>query len=64
MMTEKERLNDIRGEVEASDIFETIMFCFDEWENYLPKEKIKNEIISTVADMIEGFLKEEERRTI
>lgn len=55
-----EKLLDIRGEVEGSNIFETILFCFDEYGKYLSKEDIKDEIISTVTDMIESYLIEEE----
>ena len=60
MKNAKEKLIDIRGEVEGSNILDTILFCFNEYEEYLSKEDIKNEIISTVTDMIECCLIERE----
>lgn len=58
MLTTKDRLLEIRGNVEGSDIFDTILFCFDEYERYLSEGAIKNEIMTTIKDMIDCYLEE------
>lgn len=56
MKNVKDRLLEIRGEVEGSDIFDTILFCFDEYGKYLSEGAIRNEIMTTVKDMIDCYL--------
>lgn len=62
MKNTKDRLLEIRGEVEGSDIFDTILFCFDEYSKYLSEGAIRNEIMTTVKDMIDCYI--EERKQI
>lgn len=55
METAEDRLIDIRGEIEGSDIFDVILFCFDEYGKYLSEGAIKNEIMNTIKDMIDCY---------
>ena len=61
MLTPKDRLLEIRGNVEGSDIFDTILFCFNEYEEYLSEGAIRNEIMTTIKDMIDCYLEEKKQ---
>lgn len=56
MLTPEDRLLEIRGNVEGSDIFDIILFCFDEYEEYLSEGAIRSEIMTTIKDMIDCCL--------